>query len=254
MDAAEFQRDFLKRVGSGKLFGQLFDFLPDVYFFLKDRDGLFVSSNRSFMGLLGVDDEEALVGKTDFDFFNENVAAQYVHEDQQVIQNAAPEADKIWLVPSRSGLLDWYVCTKIPVRSAQGHVMGVAGVMRDSRQAGPVLEPYVEMTDVIEFMMRHYGERVEVTRLAALSRLSVSQFERNFKKLFGVTPKKYLTMLRVRAACRDLKCSGKKILAVGLEHGFYDHSHFTREFTRIVGISPGAYRERHLAANRPSGE
>ena len=251
MDAAEFQRDFLKRVGSGKLFGQLFDFLPDLYFFLKDRDGLFVSSNEAFMQLLGVSAEDAIIGKTDFDFFNDNVAAQYVHEDQQVIQKDEPEKDKIWLVPSRSGLLDWYVCTKIPVRSSQGHVMGVAGVMRDSRQAGPVLEPYVEMTDVIEHMMRHYGERVEIARLAELAHLSVSQFERNFKKLFGVPPKKYLTLLRVRAACRDLKCSNKKILAVGLEHGFYDHSHFTREFTRIVGVSPGAYRDRQLSKDRP---
>ena len=64
-DAAEFQRDFLKRVGSGKLFGQLFDFLPDLYFFLKDRDGLFVSSNESFMQLLGVKEEDALIGNTE---------------------------------------------------------------------------------------------------------------------------------------------------------------------------------------------
>jgi AraC-like DNA-binding protein len=250
INAAEFQRDFLKRVGSGKLFGQLFDFLPDVYFFLKDRDGLFVASNQSFMQLLGVENEESLVGKTDFDFFNGNVAAQYQHEDHQVIRNAAPEADKIWLVPSRSGVLDWYVCTKIPVMSSQGNVMGVAGVMRDSSQAGPVLQPYVEVTDVIEHMMKHYSERVEVAQLASLAHLSVSQLERKFRKLFGITPKKYLTMLRVRAACRELKCTDKKILAVGLEHGFYDHSHFTREFARVVGMSPGQYREQYLAARR----
>lgn len=248
MNAAEFQRDFLKRVGSGKLFGQLFDFLPDVHFFLKDHNGTFVSSNQSFLKLLGVENEEALVGKTDFSFFDGHVAAQYQHEDHQVIQSAAPETDKIWLVPSRSGVLDWYVCTKIPVMSAQGNVMGVAGVMRDSSQAGPVLQPYVEVTDVIEYMMRHYSERVEVAHLAKLAHLSVSQLERNFRKLFGVTPKKYLTLLRVRAACRELKCTDKKILAVGLEHGFYDHSHFTREFTRIVGQSPGKYREQYLAA------
>lgn len=251
MTPAEFQREFLKRVGTGTLCGTLFDFLPDVYFFVKDRDGLFVSSNRSLMRLLGVEREEQYVGKTDYDFFNGTIAAQYQQEDHQVIRNAAPEVDRIWLVPSRAGALDWYVCTKIPVRSGRGHVMGVAGVMRDSRQAGPLLQPYVELTDVIEHMMRHYRERIEMTRLASLARLSLSQLERKFRRIFGMTPGKYLTRLRVRAACRELRRTDKKILAVGLDHGFYDHSHFTREFTRIVGLSPGRYREQVLAASRP---
>jgi AraC-like DNA-binding protein len=250
MDPADIQRKFLKRVGTAMPFGELFDFLPDMYFFVKDRDGVFVSGNRPLMGLLGAERDADYIGKTDLDFFSGAVAAQYRHEDLEVIRNDAPEVDKVWPVPGRDGLLDWYVCTKIPVRSTRGLVMGIAGVMRDSRRAGPVLQPYVAMTEVVGYMMRHYREPIEVGRLAALARLSVSGLERKFRRVFGVTPRKYLTLLRVRAACRDLRHTGKKVLAVGLDHGFCDHSHFTREFTRVVGLPPGRYRERAQAALR----
>jgi AraC-like DNA-binding protein len=30
--------------------------------------------------------------------------------------------------------------------------------------------------------------------------------------------------------------------------GFYDHSHFTRTFKRIIGTSPGLYRKHHVEA------
>ncbi len=251
MNPVEIQRRFLKRVGSGMPFGPLFDFLPDLYFFVKDRDGVFVSGNPPLMRLLGAEREGDYIGKTDLDFFSGAVAAQYRHEDLKVIRNAAPEVDRIWPVPARTGVLEWYVCTKIPVRSRRGGVAGVAGVMRDSRRAGPVLKPYVEMTEVVGYLMRHYRERIGIGRLASLAHLSVSGLERKFRALFGVTPKKYQTLLRVRAACRDLRQTDRKVLAVGLDHGFCDHSHFTREFTRLVGLPPGRYRERARAATRP---
>jgi len=52
--------------------------------------------------------------------------------------------------------------------------------------------------------------------------------------------------VRITAARTLLETSDRTIADIACETGFYDHSHFTRTFKRIVGISPGLYRKNHL--------
>jgi AraC-like DNA-binding protein len=43
-----------------------------------------------------------------------------------------------------------------------------------------------------------------------------------------------------------LETTDRTIADIACETGFYDHSHFTRTFKRIIGVSPGQYRKTHL--------
>ena len=51
--------------------------------------------------------------------------------------------------------------------------------------------------------------------------------------------------VRVHAACRLLAGSDQAITGIALDTGFYDHSHFTRTFRRLMGLTPRAYRATH---------
>jgi AraC-like DNA-binding protein len=64
--------------------------------------------------------------------------------------------------------------------------------------------------------------------------------------LFGATPRQYLQRVRVNAACRLLAETEKKITEIALEVGFFDHSHLSRTFSRLMGVSPLAYRKAHM--------
>jgi AraC family transcriptional regulator len=72
--------------------------------------------------------------------------------------------------------------------------------------------------------------------------LSVSHFSRRFRQTVGVAPHKWLLSFRVDLAKNLLRKQEKTLSDVALVCGFADQSHFTRVFTRMTGISPGAWR------------
>jgi AraC-like DNA-binding protein len=84
-----------------------------------------------------------------------------------------------------------------------------------------------------------------IDRIGDLStRLGVSRFQliRAFKDRYGLTPEDYRRQLRVERA-RALMRSPRTLADIAFSAGFADQSHMTREFRRLTGLSPGAYRQ-----------
>ena len=222
----------------------LFDHLPQVCLFVKDAEGRFVKANPAEFDLHGCTREAEMLGKTDFDYHPPALAAQYVEEDRRVMKSRKPLADQVWLVMDHNRMPRWYVCTKIPLLHPRGRAIGVAGVMRPYDHAGPSPVQYNRLTPVMDFVLKRYGERIDAAQMAALANLSVSQFQREFQKLFGMSPGEYLLRVRLHMARRRLEESDQPLGTVALECGFYDQSHFNRAFRAQVGLAPRAYRSR----------
>ncbi|NDZ82847.1 AraC family transcriptional regulator [Streptomyces sp. SID10853] len=74
---------------------------------------------------------------------------------------------------------------------------------------------------------------------------------RAFGAAFGITPHQYLTSRRIDLA-RGLLLEGRLPGDVAVATGFYDQSHLTRHFKRVVGVAPGRYA-RTGAARAPAG-
>ncbi|HEX4225765.1 MAG TPA: AraC family transcriptional regulator [Pseudonocardiaceae bacterium] len=75
---------------------------------------------------------------------------------------------------------------------------------------------------------------------ARLLRADPTRLIRAFSKRFAIPPHLYLTGRRVEMA-RQLLLSGMPAGAVAAEVGFYDQSHLTRHFKRMLGVTPGRY-------------
>ena len=61
---------------------------------------------------------------------------------------------------------------------------------------------------------------------------------------YGLTPHNYIRNVRVRLSCHALVFSPKRLSEIAMNFGFADQSHFTNEFHRLMGETPGAYRQR----------
>lgn len=244
----KFRSAFLKRMSPDRSLADLFDHLPDVYFFLKTADSRFVKINRAMCRLHGLDNDRSVVGKTDHDYYPVELADRYVAEDQRIMKSGKALPNQVWLVPTAEGELRWYLSSKMPVFDRTGRVIGIAGAMRDYERAGAVLEPYQEMAAVIAHVAERYEDRITVGELAAIAHLSVSQFERRFKALFQMTPTAYIEQVRIHAACTALVSTRDPIASIGDRCGFYDQSHFTRRFRRAMGLTPRVYRMRYSRA------
>ncbi|MER5949334.1 AraC family transcriptional regulator [Streptomyces sp. NPDC001904] len=70
---------------------------------------------------------------------------------------------------------------------------------------------------------------------------------RSFSAAYGIAPHQYLMARRVDRA-RRLLLAGRPVGEVAADLGFYDQSHLTRHFKRVVGIPPGRYA--HASARR----
>lgn len=213
-----------------------------MYFFIKDTDGRFVVVNDALKKVLGTCDAD-IIGKTDDDFFSPELADAYRAEDREVISAGRTISDRVWLVPDANGALNWFVSTKTPLFDRTGKAIGIAGAMQDVQKTGAVLGPYEQMSDVVRYVAEHYVEKITVDELAELAHLSTSQFTRQFNKLFQMTPGRYLTRIRINAACSLLTRTDLDLTSIAAQCGFHDASHFVKHFKKQMGMTPGAYRQ-----------
>ncbi len=230
---------------------ELFEHLPDVYLFAKDLEGRFTVVNRIFTGKCGKKKAEDLLGLTDYDVFPRHLAEKYVRDDKQVTGTGEPIVNIIELVIHTGKDTDWYSTTKVPVRNESGKIIGLAGITRDIKKMESGTSHFTEMGEVFDYVMGHYPESIDMARLASIVCLSISQFERRFKSHFKISPLKYITMVRIHAACQTLAESGERISDIALNNGFYDLSHFNRQFKGQMSMSPSAYRKKYAGVKRP---
>lgn len=233
---------FFARLEPGQQVLHLFDLLPDVSFFVKDRKGRFMALNRRGCEYCGVISEDEAIGKTDHDFFPSTRADDYCDDDQRVMRTGQPILNRIESAPEGAGSPRLVTTSKIPLRDRRGRVIGVAGFSRqiERMQSGTA----DAMAEVISYLHQHAGGEISTEQLAAMAGLSVSHFERRFRLAFGSSPRQYLIRVRIEHAATMLRETGKGITEIAQSCGFYDHAHFSRSFHRVMSMAPSAYRKR----------
>ena len=117
--------------------------------------------------------------------------------------------------------------------------------MSQRRQSDVDNFPQKQVLTVIESMEyidTHYAHKIDYRELAARGAVSYSTFLRCFKKLSGMTPVKYQLGCKIKAAANMLLGTNESVLTIALDCGFFDSSHFIREFKKEKGISPSEFR------------
>jgi len=103
------------------------------------------------------------------------------------------------------------------------------------------LTPWQEKTTK-EFLAANVQSNVSLADLANLCDLSPPQFARLFKRSTGTSPYKWFIERRLALSKLMLESTNDDLAEIALACGFADQSHFTRTFSRIVGLSPAAWR------------
>ena len=89
-----FDRDLLRQLDDPRVPFELFDHLPGVYLFIKDREHRFVKVNRGTLQLQACQKEDEMLGRTDFDFHPPAFASQYIEEDRRVMESRRTLSDQ----------------------------------------------------------------------------------------------------------------------------------------------------------------
>lgn len=99
-----------------------------------------------------------------------------------------------------------------------------------------------EVEQACRMMEKHYAQRISLEQLCRCVGVSRSTLLRAFTCSKGVTPYRYLENIRIGKA-KELLAQGVPPAEAALRTGFSDQSHFTNCFGRLIGLSPGAYRD-----------
>ncbi|MDD5599223.1 MAG: AraC family transcriptional regulator [Victivallaceae bacterium] len=108
--------------------------------------------------------------------------------------------------------------------------------------SGPARDPRMQKVRVFLEYPKLY--RFDAAALATVCHLSKSQMNRNFRKLFGVSPQKYWEKQRLKIICALLQRASVNIYEIAAEAGFEDSGYFCRWFKKMTGYTPSEYRNK----------
>jgi AraC family transcriptional regulator len=102
--------------------------------------------------------------------------------------------------------------------------------------------PQRQLLQVLEYIEEHLDQDIKLTDLAALSGISQFHFSHLFKQSIGTAPYQYLLQQRIERVKQLLKQTDQPIVDIALTCGFNSHSHLSKQFRQLTGVTPTTYR------------
>ena len=96
---------------------------------------------------------------------------------------------------------------------------------------------------VKELIHSHLQEPLTLSALAKHVGMHPVYLAQAFRKVCGCTVGEYVRERRIEFACRELTNLNNTISEIAAAAGFFDQSHFTRTFKRLLGVTPGEFRK-----------
>lgn len=78
---------------------------------------------------------------------------------------------------------------------------------------------------------------IAIFELVKLFNSTISTFERNFKKVIGISPKKFTKIIQFNEILKEYK-ENNDLQSIAYKYDYHDYSHFTKEFSGFSGFSP----------------
>ncbi|AZI44837.1 AraC family transcriptional regulator (plasmid) [Deinococcus psychrotolerans] len=227
----------IRRLGLDSLLDVL-DYLPDTVAFVKDAQGRYLYANRTLLERLNRP-ASAVLGLQASEVFPASLGAAYTQQDTAVLAGRTlTEHLELHLYPG--GKAGWCLTTKRMLGEPHAPV-GLLGLSRDlhlPRSHASALG-LAAATAQIE---AEYAAPLSVPELARSAGLSVTTFERQIRRVYGLTPTQLLTRTRIQAATALLSQTSLSVAQIAVECGYFDHSAFARAFKGAVGLTPSGFR------------
>lgn len=242
-ETAKLRRDFFASIDPRGHFNQLFDHLPDVHFFAKDREGRILFANASLARLYGFESESEFIGRTDFEILPLRLAEKFRADDLSILKTGEPLLNIVEVFPSPEGIPDWYSTNKLPLRSIDGTVVGIMGSIQGLRDATQRDYPLLGVNRAVTHLRENFAENTPVTELAKMCGLSARQFEAKFQVAYNTSPHQFRIRLRIKRACELLRDTDLTVTSIAVKAGFYDQSALAHHLKTMMGYTPLQYRK-----------
>ena len=103
------------------------------------------------------------------------------------------------------------------------------------------------ITLAVDLIKKHAGN-IKIAVLAEKLKISQSRLEKRFRRIVGASPKKFASIVRLRNVIK-VAPNENNMTRLGLEAGFFDQSHFIKDFKSFTGLTPEQYLKENKSAD-----
>jgi PAS domain S-box-containing protein len=135
-------------------FSEIFDFIPDVNFYVKDRESRWRKCNSAALASFNARTTEDILGRSELELFPLHIAEPILKDDRHVMDTGQPLVNKMEVVVDEHGHLIWVTTTKLPTRAPDGSITGIMGVTRILRRTEMLPEGYRQFSKAVCFIRR----------------------------------------------------------------------------------------------------
>jgi len=225
-----------------------YDYLPDVRFWIKDKDSVFKWVNKTFLDNYALTDRNDVIGKTDYDFSPFYLAELFVIDDKAVLSGMTVE-NRIELVTSVDKTINWCFTTKRLLTFSNGEIFGTLGFSQKIINEQFPEIPIGRLSDIVTYIHENIHEPISISKMSELMNCSISTLERTFRKLLDSSPMDFIRKIKMQYACKALINTKSSIFDIAFSLGYADQSHFIREFKRALNTTPFQYRKQYLESH-----
>ena len=215
--------------------------VPHVMFCVKDRAGAYLAVNQAFADRVGRTSPAEVVGLRAVDLFPSELATSYERQDAGLLATGRAMRNELELILRPDGSVGWYVTSKTLVGPPSAPT-AIASVSVDLRTPADGGGANARVAAAVAFARANPTEALTVTDLARAADLTSPQLERAIRRAIGLSAKQLILRLRLEEAIVRLRTTDASLGQIAHECGYYDQSAFTRQFKKVVRMSPGAYR------------
>lgn len=115
-----------------------------------------------------------------------------------------------------------------------------------SQSRNPDSRALLRIAETITHLETNYEKTINLDDLAKKSGMSKRSFLRTFRAATDHTPIAYLIQLRINRAINMLRGTNESVTEIAFKVGFSDSNYFTRQFRKVAGVSPRAYRRQNV--------
>lgn len=148
------KRDGASTVGELAMLRAVVASLPDLIY-VKDANSRFLLANQATADAMGVADSSDLLGKTDSDFYPQELAAGFFADEQKVVLSGQPLTSREEHLKESDGQTRRILTSKFPLRDAAHKIIGIIGIGRNITALKAVEAELRRARDELEFKAAH---------------------------------------------------------------------------------------------------
>jgi PAS domain S-box-containing protein len=133
------------------LMNQIINAIPDTIY-VKDRESRFTRINQAQVAMMGQQEAAQVLGKTDLDFQEPDLAQSFMEEERQMMETGQPILNRIEYNPTPDGQARWLSASKVPLRDPNGQIIGLVGISRDISSTMQIEEALLQSQILAEQM------------------------------------------------------------------------------------------------------